>query len=133
MFSVDNLTQDHLITGVQWISKMSAPDRWNLSDDEVAFLLGIETATFLELKCVALNGQPVALTNNTLERLSLLLGVWKGLNLFVPHDRQDLAFEWFSKPSKSATFNHKSIKDFLLESNTVESFHAVITYLRSPH
>jgi len=131
MISADNLTHDHLITGVQWISKMSEPDRWNLTNNEIACLLAIEETTFHELQRKALNGHPVALTSETLERLSLLLGIWKALNLFVPHERQDLAFEWFSKPTKSPDFNHKSIKDFLLESNTIESFDAVITYLRS--
>lgn len=130
MINAENLTHDHLIAGVQWLSKMIVPDRWNLTNQEAASLLGIETATFQEMERKALNGQPVALTNDTLERLSLLLGIWKGLNLFVPHERQDLAFKWFYKPTTSATLNSKSIKVFLLESNTLESFHTVITYLR---
>jgi len=130
MISVDNLTEQHLIAGVQWISKMSESDRWNLTDEQVARLLGMEAPIYQDTKRKALNGQPVVLANAALERLSLLLGIWKGLNLFVPHERQDLAFEWFSKPTKSTTFNQKSIKDFLLESNSTESFDRVITYLR---
>jgi transcriptional regulator with XRE-family HTH domain len=133
MINVDNVTQEHLTAGVQWISKMSSPDCWNLTDKEVARLLGIEPATFSEIQRKARNGEPLLLTNDSLERLSLLLGIWKGLNLFAPHQRQDLAFEWFSKPTTNATFNNRSIKDFLLERADVESFCEVITYLRAQH
>lgn len=132
MISADNLTQDHLIAGVQWISKMADPARWNLKNDEIACLLGIEAATFEEIQHEALNCQPITLTKDTVERLSLLLEIWKALNLFVPHERQDLAFEWFSKPTTSPAFNHKSIKDFLIEGKTIGSFNAVINYLRNP-
>jgi hypothetical protein len=131
--SISDLTPEHFSAAVQWISKMSSPGCWNLTNEEVARLLAVQPAIFTEMQRKALNGEPVTLTSDTIERLSLLLRVWKGLNLFVPHERQDLALQWFSKATTAPTFNNKSIKDFLLESNTVESFCVVITYLRAQH
>lgn len=132
--SISDLTQDNLITSIQWISKMSSPERWNLNDAEVATLLGgITFETYQDMQHRAERGLPITMTPDTAERLSLLLRIWKGLNFFVPHQRKDLAFQWFSKPTTNPTFKNKSIKDFLLESNTIESFCEVITYLRAQH
>lgn len=131
--SISNLRPEHFTAAVQWISKLSGPDGWNLTTKEVARLLGIESATFSEMQRKALHGQPVVLTSDTIERLSLLLQISDALNLFAPHQRQDLALQWFSKATTNPTFNNKSIKGFLLESNTVESFCKVITYLRAQH
>lgn len=132
--SISDLTQDHLITSIKWISMISSQDRWNLTDEEAAALLGgIEVETYKEMQQRAECAQPITMTPDTAERLSLLLGIWKGLNFFVPHQRKDLALQWFSKPTTNPTFNNKSIKDFLLESNTIESFCEVITYLRAQH
>lgn len=128
-----NINQEHLTAALQWVSNMSSPDRWHLTNEEVARLLGIDVVIFNEMQSKALSGQPVVLTSDAVERLSLLLRIWKALNLFVPHQRQDLALQWFSKPTTNPTFNNKSIKDFLLESNTIESFCEVITYLRAQH
>ncbi len=133
MTNIDNLTQEHLTAAIQWISKMSRPDRWNLTNENVARLLGIDVAIFNEMQSNALSGQPVMLTSDAVERLSLLRRVWKALNLVVPHQRQDLALQWFSTPTTIPTFKNKSIKDFLLESNTVEAFCEVIAYLHAQH
>ncbi|RYY02299.1 MAG: hypothetical protein EOO53_11895 [Gammaproteobacteria bacterium] len=128
-----DLSPEHFTAAVLWISKMSSPDGWNLTAEEVARLLGLESATFTEMQRNALNDEPVMMTCDAAERLSLLLQISKALNLFAPHQRQDLALQWFSKTTTNPTFNNKSIKGFLLESNTVESFCEVITYLRAQH
>ncbi|RYY02145.1 MAG: hypothetical protein EOO53_14000 [Gammaproteobacteria bacterium] len=130
--SVSDLTQDHLTTSVQWISKMSSQERWNLTTEETAALLGgIEGKTYKAMQQRAESGLPITMTPDTVERLSLLLGIWKALQLLVPVERPDLAFEWFNKPNNSPLLQGKSIKDYLLENNTLESFYTVRDYLNS--
>lgn len=126
------LTQEHLVSSIRWISEMSSPDRWNLEDGEVAILLGgIDIKTYEDMKRRAMNGQPLTLTMDTVERLSLLLGIWRSLQLIVPVNRQDLAYSWFSTANNSPLLMGKSIKDFLLDIKTVDAMYAVRRYLDS--
>lgn len=113
---------------------MSSPERWNLTTEETAALLGgIEVETYKAMQQRAESGLPITMTPDTVERLSLLLGIWKALQLLVPHERPDLAFAWFNKPNSSPLLQDKSIKDYLLENNTLESFYTVRDYLNSNH
>jgi hypothetical protein len=130
--SISDLTQDHLIASVRWISKMSSAERWNLIDAEVAALLGrITVESYQDLRHRADSGLPITTTPDMVERLSLLLGIWKALQLLVPVERPDLAFAWFNKPNSSPLLQNMSIKHYLLENNTLESFYIVRDYLNS--
>lgn len=111
---------------------MSNRDRWNLTAEEAAALLGeIEVETYKDMQQRAESGLPIIMTPDTVERLSLLLGIWKALQLLVPVERPELAFAWFNKPNSSSILKHLSIKDYLLENNTLESFDIVRGYLNS--
>jgi len=130
--SISDLTQHHLIAGVQWISKMGSPERWNLTDDEIATLLGgISVESYNDIQQRAESSLPITMTPDTVERLSLLLGIWKALQLLVPHERPELAFAWFNKSNSSPLLQNMSIKHYLLEKNTLESFYVVKDYLNS--
>jgi len=130
--SISDLTQDHLITSIKWISMMSSRDRWNLTAEEAAALLGeMEVETYKEMRQRAESDLSITMTPETIERLSLLLGIWKALQLSLPIGRQDLAFKWFNKPNSSPLLQNKSIKDYLLENNTLESFYVAKDYLNS--
>jgi hypothetical protein len=118
--------------GIEWLAQMAAKDKWNLTDDNVATLLGgIRTQAFVELRNKQRTGQPVELSADMLERVSLLLGIWKGLQIIAPLDREDLAYAWFSKPNLNPLFNGQSIKEFLLQAKSTEPFYAVRNYLRA--
>jgi hypothetical protein len=130
--NLESLTREHLASSIQWISEMSGPDRWNLKDEEVATLLGgIDIAIYEDLKCRAANGQPLTLTMDIVQRLSLLLGIWRSLQLIVPVNRQDLAYSWFGIANNSPLLNGKSIKDYLLDMKTIDAMYAVKRYLDS--
>ena len=130
--SISDVTQDHLITGILWITKMGSPERWNLTAAEIAALLGgLTVDAHQEMLRRTECGLPITMTPDTVERLSLLLGIWKALQLLVPIGRQDLAFNWFNKPNNSPLLNGMSIKYYLLENNTLESFYTVRDYLNS--
>lgn len=126
------LTQEHLVSSIRWISEMSSPDRWGLKDEEVAILLGgIDFKTYEDMKHRAANGQPLTLTIDAVERLSLLLGIWRSLQLIVPVNRQDLAYSWFNTANNSPLLMGRSIKDYLLDIKTVDAMYAVKRYLDS--
>lgn len=125
--SFSDVTQDHLVTSLHWISKMGSPERWNLTEGEVAELLAIPVDTYKNIQHCVEQGLKIEMTTATVERLSFLLSIWKALQQLVPSSRPELAFAWFNKPN--AFFNHLSIKEYLLQNNRPESFCVVIDYL----
>lgn len=47
----EHMTQEHFRAGILWIAKMSEKDKWNLSDQEAANLLGdIDVKTYQGMK-----------------------------------------------------------------------------------
>lgn len=130
--ALDNLTQDHLTAGIKWLSLMSKSDKWNLSAAEVADLLGgISVNTYYNLVRKAEKQLPIKMTRDMKERLSLLLGIWKSLQLLVPNNRQDLAYSWFSKTTTSHILMHQSIKNYLIEQKRMEAFYVVKRFLNA--
>jgi Protein of unknown function (DUF2384) len=122
------LTPSHAAAGVEWLYNMSQPDKWNLSADEAADLLGgIPLRTYHDLKRKALNNEPIHLMRDALERISLLLGISKALQIIAPDGRKDLAYAWFNQAN--ADLGNESIKTFLLNRKTVESLYWVRRYL----
>jgi len=131
MDSISDLTQSHLSAGIKWILMMSEPNCWNLTSEEAAALCGIATQTYHDIQQSVERDLPIVMTADTIERLSLLLGIWKGLQYLVPNDRQNLAFAWFNKTNSSALLQNTSIKNYLLQNNTIASFYVVRDYLNS--
>lgn len=124
-------TQDHLSAGIQWIATMCESDKWTLADEEVEILLGIDAATYQNMKRNVAESKPISMTQDTVERLSLLLGIWKALQLIVPADRKDFAFSWFNKPINGSIFMDRSMKEYMLEKKTIVAMHEVRNYLDS--
>lgn len=120
----------HAAAGLAWLHEMSGGDKWNLSVEEVVDLLGgIPVRTYHELKRKALAGEPITIGRDCLERLSLLLGISKGLQLIAPSGREDIAFKWFNTPNSNPLFEEKSIKEYLLNRKSIEGMYAVRRYL----
>lgn len=129
MISTANLTKEHFCVAIKWIAKMSDAAHWNLSETEVAKLIGLDSVvTYSSILKMAEDDALEEISHETVERLSLLLGIWKQLQLFVPHNRVDLAFSWFSQPNKHEMFQNQSIKEYLLSGNSIERFYDVKQY-----
>lgn len=111
-----------------WFVKMSRSDYWDLTNCEAAALLNVEECKYEEICCK--EHEDAALSNETIERLSLLLGIWKRLQLWAPVNRQDIAILAFKKPGGFAALKGKSIKDYLIQGGSVESFYEVKGILR---
>lgn len=116
--------------GIEWLHGMSDTKKWDLTAEEIADLLGgISVRSYHDHKRKALAEQPVNLSRDTLDRLSLLLGISKALQLIVPNGRDDLAYEWFKTPNNNPVFENQSIKKFLLERKSIEALYVVRRYL----
>lgn len=124
-----DINQSHQVAAINWIINMTAADRWNLSSIECADLLGLQLNTYDEICEKVAYKRPINLSIDTLERLSLLLGIWKSLQFISPADRMDLAYSIFNRPVDNEIFTGKSIKDFLLADNKLESFYKLRHYL----
>lgn len=126
------LTQAHFVAAINWISKMCKSEYWNLTDNEAAKLLGMkDAATYKELVTQALTNQFIFISDETSERISLLLGIWKYSQILAPANRADLANKLFIAPNSNPLLQGNSIKDFLLKNNSIDNFYTIKRYLAS--
>lgn len=115
---------------LRWFDTLRLPAEWGLTvDEQVGLLGGVTKRTFQGWKKKALEGQPVKLSRDTMERLILLLGIYEGLKMIAPADRMDVAKQWFNTANSNPLFGGVSPKKLLLTVGTVESLYAVRYYL----
>lgn len=122
-------TPAHASAALQWLHKMSGAEYWNLGVEEQAELLGgVPKRTYHEWKRRALVGEPVELSRDTLERLSLLLGIAKALQIIAPAERTELAYRWFTSPNQNPLFQGLSPKDYAITRGSMEALYTVRRY-----
>jgi hypothetical protein len=120
----------HAAAALRWLESMRVAEEWSLSVDEQCELLGgIARRTMQSWKKKALEGEEVELSRDVMERLSLLLGIYKGYQLISPSSRPDLATEWFKSPNDHALFQGQSAKEYLISQGTMNALYAVRRYL----
>lgn len=101
-------------------------NHWNLNADEQMTLLGAPgRSTFFKWKS---NLGTTDLKRDTLERLSYILGIYKALQILLPHEAASDA--WVKKPNAAPLFAGKSALDRMLGGN-VSDLLAVRQYLDS--
>lgn len=97
---------------------------WDLSADEQIVLLGSPgRSTFFKWKA---EPQTARLGRDTLERLSLLLGIYKALQILLPQPAA--ADGWVKRPNSAPPFGGRRALDRLLAGN-VSDLVAVRQYL----
>lgn len=115
---------------LRWFETMRSADEWNLSVEEQAELLGgVKVRTLHSWKSRALASEEVELSRDTMERLSLLLGIYKGLKIIAPANRPDIGKRWFNTPNAAVPFNGQSPKQYIIDIGTMEGLYAVRRYL----
>jgi hypothetical protein len=98
-------------------------ERWGLSVAEQLTLLGIASrSTYFKWR----REQAPKLPQDTLERLSYLLGIYKALQILLPDARA--ADEWVRKPNAAAPFGGRSALERML-SGQVADLYVVRQYL----
>jgi Protein of unknown function (DUF2384) len=97
---------------------------WDLSVDEQLVLLGSPgRSTFFKWKAAP---QSARLSRDTLERLSLLLGIYKALQILLP--KPAAADAWVKRPNNAPPFGGARALDRMLAGN-VSDLLAVRQYL----
>nr|WP_090693310.1 MbcA/ParS/Xre antitoxin family protein [Paraburkholderia phenazinium] len=97
---------------------------WDLSADEQIVLLGSPgRSTFFKWKA---EPQSARLGHDTLERLSLVLGIYKALQILLPQPAA--ADGWIKRPNSAAPFGGRRALDRMLAGN-VSDLVAVRQYL----
>jgi hypothetical protein len=82
-------------------------DHWNLKDDDTRALLGgISTGAFYTLK----NQSERTLDEDRLTRISLLIGIYKALNILFG---QKLADAWITLPNANPMFGGESPLEYI--------------------
>lgn len=122
---LSGITQKHIVAGLNWILKMSRAEYWNLTAAETAALLSINLQTYEDILLRLNKGEPISLSIEVIERLSLLLGIWKMLQIWAPADREEIASSIFNKTNSCPELKGMSIKQFLLQSEGSDAFYAV--------
>ena len=82
-------------------------EKWELSDEEARVLLGDVSRTTLHNWRTK---PPAALGRDTLERISYLLGIYKGLRMLLPEEHR--AESWIKQPNR-AFGNHTPLSRML--------------------
>ncbi|HLO67341.1 MAG TPA: MbcA/ParS/Xre antitoxin family protein [Holophaga sp.] len=87
---------------------------WGLTTAEQLILLGEPSRSAF----FAWKKSPVALSGDTLERISYLLGIWKALHNLIPDEPQALA--WMRKPNDHVLFGGKAPLEKLLQGRMLD-------------
>lgn len=112
-----------------WLDDMCSSDKWDLTRDQVCRLLGdMPKRSFSNIMKKAKETREASVSRDTYDRLSILLGIHKALELFAPSGR---SLEFFSKKNTGAFFDGKSPKEYLLLDGSIQSLLAVKSHLRS--
>ncbi len=99
-------------------------ESWTLSADEQIVLLGTPgRSTYFKWKQ---QPESARLGRDTLERLSLILGIYKALQILLP--QADIADGWIKRPNTAVPFGGKRALDRMLAGN-VSDLIAVRQYL----
>lgn len=81
---------------------------WQLRDWQARRLLGVSRALFNQLR----EGQNVILEPDKLARISLLVAIWKGLNVLYGSRRGD---RWIHRPNSNPLFSRQSPLKYMIQ------------------
>lgn len=118
--------------GILWLQKQSVHERWALTQaDRMNLLGGIPRRTLTRYESEAAVNRSVNLSRDTLERLSVLLGIHKALALVAPTGQEYAMFNRRTFGEAGALFGGKSIRDFLLSDGSMQSLYVARRYLNA--
>jgi hypothetical protein len=90
-------------------------EAWNLKEQEQMRLLGLDTrSTFQAWK----RGAVSAIPKDALERISYVLGIYKGLQILLPRT----ADEWVRKPNAAPLFGGRTALERMVSGNVADLY-----------
>ncbi|MDT7529058.1 DUF2384 domain-containing protein [Sphingopyxis sp. SE2] len=103
------------LTGPALRTFFNIAEAWDLSEVEQMRLLGLDSrSTFHNWK----RGDVAALSKDALERISYVMGIYKGLQILVPKT----ADEWVRKPNRASLFGGKPAIDRMASGNVADLY-----------
>lgn len=103
------------LTGPALRTFFNIAEAWDLSEAEQMRLLGLDSrSTFHNWK----RGEVAALSKDALERISYVMGIYKGLQILVPKT----ADEWVRKPNAAGLFGGKPAIDRMASGNVADLY-----------
>lgn len=107
-------SQDMLVqAGLQFFFNLA--EKWRLKIEQQRILLGgIPESTYHKLKKTGTG----TLSNDQLDRISYLMGIFKDLNILLPSEQA--ANEWVKKPNFAPLFNGQSALERMLSGKIVD-------------
>jgi hypothetical protein len=88
---------------------------WGLKEPEQMRLLGLDSRSTLQ---AWKRGAVAAIPKDALERISYILGIYKGLHILLPNT----ADEWVRKPNKAALFGGGSALQRMTSGNVADLY-----------
>jgi hypothetical protein len=113
--SVDKALDRKDLTGPALRTFFRIADAWSLKEQEQMRLLGLDSrSTFQSWK----RGAVAAVPKDTLERISYILGIYKGLQILLPKT----ADQWVRKPNAAALFGGRSAIERMTSGNVADLY-----------
>ena len=103
------------LTGPALRTFFNIADAWDLNEGEQMAILGLDSRSTLQNWK---RGDVAALSKDALERISYVMGIYKGLQILVP-GTADL---WVRKPNKAKLFGGKSALDRMVSGNVADLY-----------
>lgn len=116
MIKLQKSPQDHPVNknAVALKAFFGITNKWQLSSEQERILLGIPKATYYRWK----QQKDGVLSQDTLERISYILGIYKALRILLPTEK--MANEWIHKPNQAPLFSGNSALDKLMKGHVID-------------
>jgi len=85
---------------------MKIAERWKLDERQQLTILGLDQVTFQRCSKMAQAREDVTLCRETLERIGLVLSIFKAINILLPDPAR--ADAWMRAPNKAPIFSGSS-------------------------
>jgi hypothetical protein len=103
------------LTGPALRTFFRVADAWRLKEQDQMRLLGLDSrSTFQSWK----RGAVAAIPKDALERISYILGIYKGLQILLPKS----ADEWVHKPNTAAVFGGRPALERMASGNVADLY-----------
>ncbi|GGJ47991.1 hypothetical protein GCM10011393_17690 [Sphingopyxis bauzanensis] len=103
------------LTGPALRTFFSIAEAWGLNEAEQMAILGLDSRSTLQNWK---RGAVAALSKDALERISYVMGIYKGLQILVPAS----ADKWVRKPNRAQLFAGQSALDRMVSGNVADLY-----------
>lgn len=113
--SVAKATDRKDLTGPALRTFFRIADAWGLKEQEQLRLLGLDSRSTLQ---AWKRGAIAALSKDAFERISYIMGIYKGLHILLPETADD----WVRKPNTAPLFAGRSALDRMISGNVADLY-----------